>query len=80
MGRGAGEQVVGEPEVSQVLADELVVPVGVWFQIEAYYRNAPDPTGALAVWFDLAMGPTIWSNNTPAQFTMDGKLGVGWRF
>lgn len=46
-----------------------VVPIGVWFQIEAYYRNAPDSTGALAVWFDgqpvvdlqgAATSPTPW--------------------
>ncbi len=30
----------------------LVVPAGVWFQIEAYYRNASDSTGALALWFN----------------------------
>jgi hypothetical protein len=48
---------------------ELVVPVGVWFQIEAYYRNASDSTGALAIWFDgeavldlegVATSPTSW--------------------
>jgi hypothetical protein len=30
----------------------LVVPVGVWFQIEGYYRNAADSTGALTVWLN----------------------------
>ena len=29
-----------------------VVPVSVWFQIEAYYRNAQDDTGRLTVWLD----------------------------
>lgn len=47
----------------------LVVPVGVWFQIEAYYRNASDSSGALMVWFDgeavvdlegTATSPTPW--------------------
>lgn len=47
----------------------LVVPVGVWFQIEAYYRDASDSTGALTVWFDgreivdlegAATSPTPW--------------------
>lgn len=47
----------------------LVVPAGAWFQIEAYYRNASDSTGALAVWFDgeqvadlegVATSPTPW--------------------
>jgi len=46
-----------------------VVPIGVWFQIEAYYRNASDSTGALVVWFDgqpvvgvegTATSPTPW--------------------
>jgi len=47
----------------------LVVPVGAWFQIEAFYRNASDTTGALTVWFDgqvvvdlqgAATSPTPW--------------------
>jgi hypothetical protein len=29
-----------------------VVPVGQWFQIEAYYRNAQDETGRLIFWLD----------------------------
>ena len=37
-------------------------------------------TSALAVWFDLRMGPSIWTSGVPAAFTFDGKLGVGWRF
>jgi hypothetical protein len=37
-------------------------------------------TSALAVWFDLRMGPSIWTNGVAAAFTFDGKLGVGWRF
>lgn len=48
---------------------ELVVPIGVWFQLEAYYRNASDSTGALSVWFDgnpivdlegITTSPTPW--------------------
>lgn len=47
----------------------LVVPVGVWFQIEAYYRNAPDNTGRVTYWLngqqfvDVSghpMSPTPW--------------------
>lgn len=47
----------------------LVVPVGVWFQIEAYYRNAPDLTGRVTYWLNgqqivdvsgQAMSPTPW--------------------
>jgi hypothetical protein len=29
-----------------------VVPVGQWFQIEAFYRNAQDATGRLTFWLD----------------------------
>jgi len=29
-----------------------VVPVGVWFQLEAFYRDAADDTGRFTVWFD----------------------------
>jgi hypothetical protein len=29
-----------------------VVPVGRWFQIEAFYRNAQDDTGRLTFWLD----------------------------
>ena len=29
-----------------------VVPVGQWFQIEAFYRNAQDGTGRLTFWLD----------------------------
>ena len=32
--------------------DSPVVPVGQWFQIEAYYRNAQDATGQLTFWLD----------------------------
>lgn len=38
-------------------------------------------TSALAVFFDLRMGPTLWGgNNVPATFTFYGNLGAGWRF
>ena len=46
-----------------------VVPVGVWFQLETFYRNANDPTGQMTVWLDgrqvvdvtgQPMGPTPW--------------------
>jgi hypothetical protein len=29
-----------------------VVPVGAWFQIEGFYRNAPDATGRLTLWLN----------------------------
>lgn len=47
----------------------LIVPVGVWFQVEAYYRNASDSTGMLQVWFNgeavadvqgVMTSPTAW--------------------
>jgi len=28
------------------------VPVGQWFQLEAFYRNVDDPTGRLTIWLD----------------------------
>jgi hypothetical protein len=46
-----------------------VVPVGQWFQIEAFYRNAQDNTGRLTFWLDgrqivdianQPMAPTPW--------------------
>jgi hypothetical protein len=48
---------------------DIVVPVGQWFQVEAFYRNAQDNTGRATFWFDgqliadvngMAMGPTPW--------------------
>jgi hypothetical protein len=32
--------------------DSPVVPVGQWFQIEAFYRNTQDDTGRLTFWLD----------------------------
>jgi hypothetical protein len=45
-----------------------VVPVGVWFQVEALYRAANDPSGHIAFWIDGrkifdrsgATSPTPW--------------------
>jgi hypothetical protein len=46
-----------------------VVPVGQWFQIEAFYRNAQDNSGRLTFWLDgrqivdvanQPMAPTPW--------------------
>ena len=40
------------------------VPIGQWFQIEAFYRSAPDDTGRVTVWqdgvlvIDVSGGPT----------------------
>jgi hypothetical protein len=50
-------------------ADAPIVPVGRWFQIEAFYRNAQDATGRLTFWLDglsildienQPMGTTPW--------------------
>jgi hypothetical protein len=45
-----------------------IVPVGRWFQIEAFYRNTPDATGRVTYWLDGRQivdlnkpgGPTPW--------------------
>jgi len=46
-----------------------VVPVGQWFQVEAFYRNTQDATGRLTIWLDgrqivdianQPMAPTPW--------------------
>jgi hypothetical protein len=46
-----------------------VVPVGQWFQVEAFYRNTQDATGRLTFWLDgrqivdianQPMAPTPW--------------------
>jgi len=48
------------------------VPVGRWFQVEAFYRNATDESGRLSVWLDGALVADI------AKPT--GAPGwVGWR-
>jgi hypothetical protein len=35
-----------------LLRPDAVVPVGVWFQLEAFYRNAADATGHFTLWLD----------------------------
>jgi hypothetical protein len=45
-----------------------VVPVGDWFQVEGFYRNAQDQSGRLTLWLDghqiidlhQPMAPTPW--------------------
>jgi hypothetical protein len=50
-------------------ATDVIVPVDVWFQVEAFYRNAPDATGRVTYWLDgrqvvdvanHPMAPTPW--------------------
>jgi hypothetical protein len=52
-----------------IAAPAPVVPVSVWFQIEAFYRNAQDDSGQLTIWLDdrmvvdvsgQPMAPTPW--------------------
>jgi hypothetical protein len=52
-----------------IIAPAPVVPVSVWFQIEAFYRNAQDDSGRLTIWLDgrmvvdvtgQPMAPTPW--------------------
>jgi hypothetical protein len=31
---------------------EVIIPVGTWFQLEAFYRNAPDASGHFTLWVD----------------------------
>lgn len=33
-------------------APDPIVPIGRWFQIEAFYRNVPDATARIAFWLD----------------------------
>jgi hypothetical protein len=52
-----------------LVSPQPVVPVSVWFQIEAFYRNAQDDSGRLTIWLDgqqvadvtgQPMAPTPW--------------------
>jgi hypothetical protein len=40
------------PGDAAMLVVDPVVPVGNWFQLEAFYRNASDATGRLTLWLD----------------------------
>jgi len=57
----------------------LIVPILMGGGVEYFVSST------LALWFDLRMGPALYSNPRAsptggAAFTFDGKLGVGWRF
>lgn len=51
-----------------MIEEEPLVPLARWFQVEAFYRNAPDATGRLSLWLDgtlvadiaKATGPSGW--------------------
>ena len=58
----------------------IIVPVGRWFQIEVFYRNAPDNTGHFTLWLDgklnydivnrpMAHDPTVYW--TPCSVSSD---------
>jgi hypothetical protein len=55
-----------------MIRNDPPVPVGQWFQVEAFFRNASDATGRLSVWLD---------GNLVADFgKATGAPGwVGWR-
>lgn len=58
----------------------LAVPIGDWFQIEAYYRSSPADDGRLVVWqdgelvFDTGERPTA-----PSSFVGFGVGVAAWR-
>ena len=63
-----------------------VVPVGVWFQVEAYYRNASDGTGRATFWLngqpfiDLknqTTSPTSWVEWVVVDLGRDFNPSVG---
>jgi hypothetical protein len=45
-----------------------IVPIGRWFQIEAFYRNAIDLSGHFTVWFD---GTQIYDVARPTNTSID---------
>ena len=45
-----------------IVSPAPVVPVSVWFQLEAFYRNAQDDSGRLTIWLD---GRTVADVNGP---------------
>jgi hypothetical protein len=45
-----------------------VVPIGQWFQIEAFYRNAVDTTGRFTVWLN---GTQIYDVERPTNTSID---------
>jgi hypothetical protein len=55
-----------------------VVPVGNWFQLEAFYRNADDNTGRLVLWLDGKEIANIVKPTGPAGWTAwdVGSIGV----
>ncbi|MBK7861988.1 MAG: hypothetical protein IPJ65_25895 [Archangiaceae bacterium] len=52
----------------------LVVPILMGGGAEYFLSST------VAVWFDMRMGPAIWTDGTPAAFAFESRVGVGWRF
>ena len=54
----------------------ILVPVGRWFQIEAFYRNLNDDSGQLTVWLDGQLNYDIhrpFGANTTVYWTVGSK-------
>lgn len=53
----------------------IPVPVGRWFQIEAYYRNADDESGEIAIWLDGQLNYDLHRpfGTTPIYWTVCSK-------
>jgi len=45
---------VGQSQDAPMVEGEARVPIGRWFHLEAFYRNAPDAGSRFAVWLDGA--------------------------
>lgn len=56
------------------MAGAPAVPIGKWFQIEAFYRPAADPSGRLTVWQD---GTIIYDVTGPTAPTSYVEWSVG---
>jgi polysaccharide lyase-like protein len=55
-----------------MIQTDPVVPVGRWFQVEAFHRMAPDATGRLSLWLDGELVADI-------RKATGSHAGAGWR-
>lgn len=55
-----------------LLVSDPLLPLGRWFQVEAFYRNAPDATARLSVWLDGTLVANLAKATGPSGW-------VGWR-
>ena len=51
-----------------------VVPVGVWFQLEGFYRDAADDTGRFTLWFDGAQVADLSGSPTSQTAWVDWSV------